>query len=42
MQVLSRSALLMMQARGVEFVDGVGDQSYGLVSHFKMADDLMV
>ncbi len=31
-----------LKGRGVEFTDGVTDQGYGLVTHFKMPGDLQV
>ena len=31
-----------LKGRGVEFTDGVTDQGYGLVTHFKMPGDLEV
>lgn len=31
-----------LRGRGVEFTDGVSDQGYGLVTHFKMTGDLVV
>jgi catechol 2,3-dioxygenase-like lactoylglutathione lyase family enzyme len=31
-----------LKARGVEFTDGIEDQGYGLVTHFKMPGDVRV
>jgi catechol 2,3-dioxygenase-like lactoylglutathione lyase family enzyme len=31
-----------LKARGVEFVDGIADRGYGLVTHFKMPGDFQV
>jgi catechol 2,3-dioxygenase-like lactoylglutathione lyase family enzyme len=31
-----------LKSRGVEFVDGIEDQGFGLVTHFKMPGDILV
>jgi catechol 2,3-dioxygenase-like lactoylglutathione lyase family enzyme len=31
-----------LKSRGVEFTDGIADQGYGLVTHFKMPGGLVV
>ncbi len=35
-------AVAELKARGVEFTEGISDQGYGLVTHFKMPGEVVV
>ena len=37
-----KATVTELKGRGVEFVEGVSDQGFGLVTHFKMPGDVVV